>query len=456
MDPRGSFVKHMSRDFIQSEDAISPEALASITSKSSADAAVVQNALRFDTDRKKEDNLVRQAEKGLFHPLKATLSSTSLGQVKNLNLAKFEAAEVARDLDYLVKAIIQSHSTAAATGTPVMVAQELLLDRVALYLACKRGTMTLERYLATMNDHIIAIKGMDSRVDDNNEGGYLGTRSEQVTHFLRGTGATKVINTLKNGNSGTKIPLTLEDVCLTLTNWSGEIYEPGDKKNSESIMTLNEADDEEYIYGIGISREVSEGEASPRRTAAATRAKDSQRKANKLPATPATAVKTKPCNPGGPAIPLIRTEVSLRPSDRVCDNCGGYHPDPRFRMQIRWISCPSPWNEDCIAKNKAFEAKRAAERGARTEAPRAATIGHVTSPDAAPMYTPDEAAAAHAMVMEMRTTRQQYAAYTPADLSLPSAAQPPCALVIDARPPVVRVRRRVVARMVRASTMGGI
>ena len=110
MDPRGSFVKHMSRDFIQSEDAISPEALASITSKSSADAAVVQNALRFDTDRKKEDNLVRQAEKGLFHPLKATLSSTSLGQVKNLNLAKFEAAEVARDLDYLVKAIIQSHS----------------------------------------------------------------------------------------------------------------------------------------------------------------------------------------------------------------------------------------------------------------------------------------------------------------------------------------------------------
>ena len=213
-----------------------------------------------------------------------------------------------------MKAIITSHSISSATGLSAFAAREFLLDRVAIYLACKKGPLSLEKYLEVMNEHILAIKGMDIRVDANNEGGYLGTRAEQVTLFLRGTGATRVINQLKNGTIAVEdAPQSLEEVCGLLTNWSGDICEPGEKRVSESIMSLQESDDAN-IYGFGASVDVGEEEASARR--AASKSRDAQKKSAKAIADKASTTERSTAysmiqgaNPGCPTVPLVRTET---------------------------------------------------------------------------------------------------------------------------------------------------
>ena len=69
------------------------------------------------------------------------------------------------------------------------------------------------------------------------------------------------------------------------------------------------------------------------------------------------------------------------------------------------------WTPACEAKNKAWLAKRAAERVAK---PRTATIGHLAPDPAGKAYTEEESSLAHAAVMASRSGHQQYGAYPPA------------------------------------------
>ena len=45
-------------------------------------------------------------------------------------------------------------------------------DRVAQYMTCEKGSMTMKRYLEVMNGHVAAIKAMDSNVAADGTGGY--------------------------------------------------------------------------------------------------------------------------------------------------------------------------------------------------------------------------------------------------------------------------------------------
>ena len=394
LDPRVDYEPWMSRIYDAEEDGMSDALLATL-GQAQADAATLQNIVRFEGDRKKANQACRESEKGLFHDLKKSLSSNSLGRVKALDMARYDLAEVHRDTEYLVKAIIISHSTDTSTGISAITAHEILQTRVQAYLSFRQGALSLEQYLSRTYELISAIKSMDGRVDDNNEGGYVGDRKAQVAQFLVGTGATKVINAFKNGTI-VDAPSTLEDVCTLITNWSGELCEPGSKNATSSIMTTYATEDES-IYGIGVSSD-------------ATKSKDAQKKPGKTspstttkePATTAAPLRFG-LNPGAPMVPLVRTDHKVVPTDRKpCGNCGGYHADPRQRDTTKWFSCPVLWNEHFNDLNKAYVERR---RQAESRAPRppAATIGHVSTLESSHGYTAEESALAHAAVMASRS-----------------------------------------------------
>ena len=87
---------------------------------------------------------------------------------------------------------------------------------------------------------------------------------------------------------------------------------------------------------------------------------------------------TQGVNQGAPAIPLVRTETPQVLSDNrgPCDNCGGYHADPRRRKITLWVSCPLKWKKAFEEKNRAWLAKR--ERDAAVAAARALVESYET------------------------------------------------------------------------------
>ena len=93
---------------------------------------------------------------------------------------------------------------------------DLLDKRVKLYFACVKGSRSMESYLEETLKHLAAIKSMDSNVSADGTGGYLGSQDDITMRFLRGTGATRVINLHLNGMlNADKIPRSL------LSTWEG-------------------------------------------------------------------------------------------------------------------------------------------------------------------------------------------------------------------------------------------
>ena len=83
----------------------------------------------------------------------------------------------------------------------------------------------MESYLEETLKHLAAIKSMDSNVSADGTGGYLGSQDDITMRFLRGTGATRVINLHLNGMlNADKIPRNLEDVCSLLSTWEGPSF----------------------------------------------------------------------------------------------------------------------------------------------------------------------------------------------------------------------------------------
>ena len=121
-----------------------------------------------------------------------------------------------------------------------------------------------------MNGHVAAIKAMDSNVAADGTGGYLGSKSDQVSAFLSGTGATLIVNLHLNGRlPADKVPHSFEDVCTLLTNWVGSVYESDadNKRPAASIMASHEAEgDRIFAYGKGGDKQKGKGERDRRET----------------------------------------------------------------------------------------------------------------------------------------------------------------------------------------------
>ena len=195
---------------------MSPAAAAALTD-AQRESATGNNVARFENERRRLIEASETETRRIYYLVRSTLSTTSLGKVKTLDIKRFEAAEVQQDTGYLVGAVIASHSSASTTGLSVFAIQRLLRERVAAYITCVKGSMTLEKYLEVTNGHITAIKSMDANVTADGTGGYLGSRSDQVSAFLNGTGATRIVNLHLNGRlPEDKVPHSLEDVCTLL------------------------------------------------------------------------------------------------------------------------------------------------------------------------------------------------------------------------------------------------
>ena len=116
------------------------------------------------------------------------------------------------------------------------------------------------QYLEKMNAHIAVISGMDPNVDEDGEGGYLGSKDDQVARFLLGTGATVIIHAHINGTLAEhRIPRSFEEVCTLIANWGGPTRHPGDGKPSTSIMAIQEHECDERVLRktVGKSSHVS-------------------------------------------------------------------------------------------------------------------------------------------------------------------------------------------------------
>ena len=238
IDPRTAvpFTKYVPRDYDPSKDNMSAAAAAALT-ETQREAATASNVARFENERRRLLLASEDETKRIYYLVRSTLSPASLGKVKTLDLQRFETAEVEQDTGYLVGAVIASHSSAATTGLSTFAIQGILHDRVQQFNLCVRGSSTLEKYLETMNGHVMAIRSMDSNVAADGTNGYLGSKSDQVAAFLRGTGATLIVNLHLNGRlPADKVPHSFKEVCSLLTNWVGSIYESdGDKRPAASI-----------------------------------------------------------------------------------------------------------------------------------------------------------------------------------------------------------------------------
>ena len=281
---------------------------------------VTNHISNFESARQKADLDCRERERKLFHLLKGTLSVTSFGRVQQLSMTKYEDAETNLDTKYLVEAIIISHSPSAMAGSSVISNQEVLMSRVDSYMACKQGTMSLEKYLQTMNDHVKAIKSMDANVNAQGEGGYLGPKADQVLRFLLGTGATKIVEVYKNGLlPKNKVPTTFEDVCQLLIHWTGTLVAEGTGTRATSIMTYQES-----IYGIGTAAVDPSLNSRFRRANKGNQVnKNRAERNNEIAASGYKGTTARPPNPLAPLTKLVRTIKSMVPGDdRPCDNCG--------------------------------------------------------------------------------------------------------------------------------------
>ena len=153
---------------------MSPAAAAALTD-AQRESATGNNVARFENERRRLSEASETETRRICYLVRSTLSTTSLGKVKTLDIKRFEAAEVQQDTGYLVGAVIASHSSASTTGLSVFAIQRLLRERVVAYITCVKGSMTLEKYLEVTNGHITAIKSMDANVTADGTGGYLGS-----------------------------------------------------------------------------------------------------------------------------------------------------------------------------------------------------------------------------------------------------------------------------------------
>ena len=395
LDPRTkpkAFMKFSPPTYDVSRHGVSAESALQL-SPEQLDKMVVDNVARFEAQRRL---LLTEAEaetRKLYYPYIGTLSPASIARAKTLDIDKYDQAEVEQDTVYLVQAIIASHAASEVTGMSAFEVQGILDQRVIEYHTCKKGTNSLDEYLVMTKEHIKAIKSMDENVSADGIGGYLGTKSDQVNRFLRGSGATTIINLHMNGQlPKEKIPHTLEEVCTLILNWSGTSGVEDEKKSTTSIMASQHEQTSKLVQ--------------PKMTQDERDKAFAKRRAQENSAAISRGVVVPPkagwvSNPGAPIPALTRTKERKVQGDRPCFNCSGYHNKGTSRTGY-W-QCPIPWDAATIDKNNAFkatQAERTLSEAASTPPAATANIMTVVSPSS--QFTQGEQAAAYAAITAMR------------------------------------------------------
>jgi hypothetical protein len=370
LDPRTGFKAYRAPEYDATKNGMSNAALSAMEPAERVKA--VRNWIeKFEIERQRKDDLCRENEKKLYHPLQSTLSPSSLGRVTSHGIRLHEKAETSRDVFYLVETVIKTHSASVTTGLSVIATQQLVMTRVAAYMSCSQGQTSLDSYLERMNDHVKAIRSMDKLVDPNTgEGGYLGSKADQVARYLLGTGATVIINHHMNGTLA-RIPRSFEDVNMLIKNWAGRLTEHGETRPTTNILHTEEQADE-AVYGIS-----SHGDPKGKSTKSGGRSKtpetkaewaqrkknandDCQKRGLELPYTD----KNWTGNPGAPRFdpPLRSTEASTTTEDRTpCFNCFRFHPHPRTNLTT-WVNCDKPWDLRCYERHLMWKARTEKKR----------------------------------------------------------------------------------------------
>ena len=383
LDPRAEYKRFKAPQYDDKIHGMAPAAL-SILKPGERLKSVRNNVERFETERRRIDLATEEQEKKLYYLLRGTLSASSLGRVINHGSKRFELAEIRRDTAYLVATIIITHSSSITTGLSIIATQQLVMQRVSAYMSCVQGNSTLQQYLETMNDHIKAIASMDPNVDELGEGGYLGSKQDQVARFLLGTGATVIIHAHMNCTlAAHRVPTTLEDVCSLIANWGGPIRESGDGRPTTSIMAMEERDDDdEQMYSIAEkgkpAKRTARG-APPTTKAEWIVYRTAANKAAEARGVEVPDPATWKANASAPAVPLVRTQSSTNPADKVpCHNCYGFHPDPDRGDRTSWITCTQPWDARHYERHLNWLAQNA-RRKVKKAAPKDSTLGSTAS-----------------------------------------------------------------------------
>ena len=224
LDPRTEppFTGYVPPEYDPIRYSISPSAAACLT-KEELDDVFVNSVVEYESERRHLTLRCQLEQKRIYYLVRKTLSAASIGKANALDKERLERAEVDRDTAYLVEAVIASHIGAGTNGLTEFAMQGVRAKRQLQYLSDTHGSLTLHEYLVATYSHIAAIKYMDSSVGADGTGGFLGSRSDQVSKFIRGTRATKIINLLSNGIL--EVPHSLEEACTLLTNWAGPLVE---------------------------------------------------------------------------------------------------------------------------------------------------------------------------------------------------------------------------------------
>ena len=421
LDPRAEYVRYKSPHYDDALHGMSPQALAFLEPGERM-KSVRNNVEGFEKERRRIDLVTSEQEKKLYYLLRSTLSATSLARVMNHGTKRYELAEIRRDTAYLVSAIIITHSSSVTTGLSIIATQQLVMQKVKAYMDCTQGSDTMGQYLEKMNAHIAAISGMDPNVDEDGEGGYLGSKDDQVARFLLGTGATVIIHAHMNGTLAEhRIPRSFEEVCTLIANWGGPTRHPGDGKPSTSIMAIQEHECDERVYGV-------EERGKPLRKAVTSHATNkadwiiAKSSADKAATSRGVVLPDQSrwtANASAPATPLKKSkDQTVDRDNKPCLNCFHYHPDPARGNFTSWITCPDAWSVSCYERHLQWLEKKK-RRAARTSAPAeqstAVVVAHAQQQadtrTSAHQYNTSEAAIAHAAVMQSRTREAVYAAY---------------------------------------------
>ena len=168
-----------------------------------------------------------------------------------------------------------------------------------------------------------------------------------------------------------------------IANWGGPIRESGDGRPTTSIMAMEERDDDdEQMYSIAEkgkpAKRTARG-APPTTKAEWIVYRTAANKAAEARGVEVPDPATWKANASAPAVPLVRTQSSTNPADKVpCHNCYGFHPDPDRGDRTSWITCTQPWDARHYERHLNWLAQNA-RRKVKKAAPKDSTLGSTAS-----------------------------------------------------------------------------
>ena len=392
INPIKDFIQWESPKFDQQTDGLDESAL-EILDPEQRSSAQRRNVERFEDNRKRENKDMKEKQKQLYQLVKQTLGPTSIGRIRTNGAKLLKTADADRDIAYLINTLLITHTTSVVTGQSVMAVELQLNKRVTEYLTCKQGNRTIDQYVDEVSAHIEAIAIADKNVDDDGEGGFLGTISQQVYRFLDGASgpnAAEIAGLMLNGQlTEANVPHSLEDVVTLIKKWKGSGEKGVERKApTSSILSSNirtddeDLEDDQDIYrnykvstsgkGLALKKdEVFTGQTLEQWKEARTRANAQAIDDGIVPFDK----RTWKTNPGAPNPSLVSTSHCTIDGDTPCWNCLKYHPNPKTG-RTSWVQCNRIWDPRCIARDLRYKARtkqRTSNKGKSTESPEKGT-----------------------------------------------------------------------------------